>query len=408
VLGVRAVKSIAPALLSALCLSTAVLAADAPGCKDSPYIPRFPGATLNQCSDKIDDLVTFPGQKPLEGEVHESNYTFPATISRVEVYRNVKTALEKAGFKIVFDTSPGNGDFVAQLGKVWIFEQGHGESYHQTVALETKLEQRMTANANGHYAAIAEVAAAGKDAPGCTDSPLVQRFPKSVLSNCSDKPDDTAEIPVGTEVKRIEGEVHRATYDYPPTSSKAQVYRNLKTALLTAGFTLVRDTSQSVGDLTVHSGKSWVLIETTNASYHQTIVVETELTQDVTANADALYGGLAKNGHVAVYGILFDTGKADLKPSSSAALKEIVGVLKKDPKLKLFVVGHTDNVGDVPSNLDLSRRRAAAVVHALVTDYGIAAGVLDSFGSGPYSPVTSNDKEEHGRAFNRRVELVKQ
>ena len=83
-------------------------------------------------------------------------------------------------------------------------------------------------------------------------------------------------------------------------------------------------------------------------------------------------------------------------------------LLKAEPTLKVYIVGHTDDVGSVSSNLDLSRRRAESVVHALVTEYGIAPGILDSFGAGPCAPVASNDKEEGGRNLNRRVELVKQ
>ncbi|MDE3164318.1 MAG: OmpA family protein, partial [Acidobacteriota bacterium] len=77
------------------------------------------------------------------------------------------------------------------------------------------------------------------------------------------------------------------------------------------------------------------------------------------------------------------------------------------PSLKLFVVGHTDNVGLVAANLDLSKRRAEAVIQVLISQYKVPAARLSSFGCGPYSPVASNDKED-GRAANRRVELVKQ
>jgi outer membrane protein OmpA-like peptidoglycan-associated protein len=77
------------------------------------------------------------------------------------------------------------------------------------------------------------------------------------------------------------------------------------------------------------------------------------------------------------------------------------------PNLKLYVVGHTDNVGGLAANLELSRRRAAAVVQALTTQYGVAAGRLQAYGAGPYAPVASNDSED-GRALNRRVDLVKQ
>lgn len=74
---------------------------------------------------------------------------------------------------------------------------------------------------------------------------------------------------------------------------------------------------------------------------------------------------------------------------------------------KLYVVGHTDNVGKIETNMMLSMERAIAVVNALVSQYSVNADRLYSCGDGPTSPLASNDKEE-GRALNRRVELVKQ
>lgn len=125
------------------------------------------------------------------------------------------------------------------------------------------------------------------------------------------------------------------------------------------------------------------------------------------ANAAELSNGLTSTGHTVVNGIQFDTGKAEVKPESAAALEEVVKLLKPDAKLKLYVVGHTDNVGTVAANVDLSNRRAAAVVQMLITKYGITADRLQPHGDGPYSPLGSNDTED-GRAVNRRVELVKQ
>ena len=75
--------------------------------------------------------------------------------------------------------------------------------------------------------------------------------------------------------------------------------------------------------------------------------------------------------------------------------------------LKLYVVGHTDNVGTVEANMKLSKDRADAVVNALITKYAIPAARLKSYGVASLSPVASNDTEE-GKAKNRRVELVKQ
>jgi len=127
----------------------------------------------------------------------------------------------------------------------------------------------------------------------------------------------------------------------------------------------------------------------------------------VTVNAESLAGDITRMGHASVYGIYFDTGKAEVKPESDATLKEIAKLLQQDGALKLYVVGHTDSVGQLASNMDLSHRRADAVVNVLSTKYSIAAARLSAQGVGPLTPVATNDSEE-GRAKNRRVELVKQ
>src|SRR5450755_4163772 len=122
-------------------------------------------------------------------------------------------------------------------------------------------------------------------------------------------------------------------------------------------------------------------------------------------NADKMKTEMQETGKVALYGIYFDTDKDVLKPESQPTIAEIVKLLKGDPSLRIHIVGHTDNQGKTDYNLDLSRRRAASVVHAL-SSQGIAAGRLDSFGCGVYAPVASNETEE-GRTKNRRVELTR-
>jgi OmpA-OmpF porin, OOP family len=144
-----------------------------------------------------------------------------------------------------------------------------------------------------------------------------------------------------------------------------------------------------------------------NGMYNVQIVEKQLMKQDVVANADALSSSIKETGRVAVYGIYFDTGKADLKPASDPALAEIVKMLKADAGLKVYVVGHTDNVGQFASNVKLSQDRAASVVNALVSKHGIAAARLTPFGCGPATPVASN-KTDEGKAKNRRVELVAQ
>ena len=117
--------------------------------------------------------------------------------------------------------------------------------------------------------------------------------------------------------------------------------------------------------------------------------------------ADAITSG----GKIALYGIYFESGKADVQPASDATLAEIAKLLKDKPSLNLLVVGHTDNAGSFASNMDLSQRRAAAVVAALAGTHGIKKSRLTPVGVSYAAPVASN-KSEPGRAKNRRVELV--
>ena len=136
----------------------------------------------------------------------------------------------------------------------------------------------------------------------------------------------------------------------------------------------------------------------------ETVPMESDM---VTVNAESMARDIAATGRVALYGILFDTDRTDIKPESEATLTEISRLLEENPNMKLYVVGHTDNVGGFDYNADLSRRRAAAVVEYLTGKHRIAPARLAPAGVGMLAPVAPNDTEE-GRAKNRRVELVRQ
>ena len=126
----------------------------------------------------------------------------------------------------------------------------------------------------------------------------------------------------------------------------------------------------------------------------------------VLVEAAEMEQSLGSMGSVALYGILFDFDKADIKPKSEPTLKEIAKLLTDDPELAVLVVGHTDNAGSFEYNLDLSARRASAVRDALISVHGIDGARLTTAGAGMMAPVASNVSEE-GRAKNRRVVLVK-
>ena len=114
-----------------------------------------------------------------------------------------------------------------------------------------------------------------------------------------------------------------------------------------------------------------------------------------------------RDGKIAIYGVLFDTDKSEVKPESAPQLEEMGRYLQQNPAVAVYVVGHTDNQGKLDYNLSLSQRRADAVVNALVTTHKIARNRLVGKGVAGLAPVASNQAEE-GRAKNRRVELVLQ
>ena len=115
---------------------------------------------------------------------------------------------------------------------------------------------------------------------------------------------------------------------------------------------------------------------------------------------------LAKEGRSIVYGIYFDFASDRIKEESEPVLSEIAQVLRANPSWNLNVEGHTDSIGSDADNLDLSRRRSAAVKQALTARYKIDLNRLQTSGYGEARPKDRNDTME-GRARNRRVELVK-
>lgn len=116
---------------------------------------------------------------------------------------------------------------------------------------------------------------------------------------------------------------------------------------------------------------------------------------------------LSERRSTEVYGIYFGFGSAAIRPESERVLKDLADTLKRNPAWKLRIEGHTDGLGSDAANLDLSKRRSAAVRDALVGRFAIAADRLAADGKGEGAPKASNDTAE-GRAQNRRVELTRE
>jgi outer membrane protein OmpA-like peptidoglycan-associated protein len=118
-----------------------------------------------------------------------------------------------------------------------------------------------------------------------------------------------------------------------------------------------------------------------------------------------LKGKKTDRGVVVTLGdVLFDTGKATLKPGAYATIDRLATVLKEDAARKVLIEGHTDNVGSDEYNQGLSERRAASVQAALF-ERGVEASQISTVGKGETTPVAGNDNPA-GRQQNRRVELV--
>jgi OOP family OmpA-OmpF porin len=277
---------------------------------------------------------------------------------------------------------------------------------------------------------------------------LVKMYPGSIVKGgqASVREFDEFELNIGpiapnrkpSKTLHLEGKVFTADYGNPANRSVLEIYRNYEQALVRAGFQTLytcngtecgaaeeccshhptlRDPSYLrrflAAKLSRPEGDLYVSLAVQSQSADNSgdtllDVIEVKPIESVSlVDAAALSDSVTRTGHAAVYGIYFDSGKADVKPESDAALKEIAKLLQEDAKLKLYVVGHTDNQGTLEFNMDLSRRRSNAVAQVLTAKYGLAAARLAGQGVGPLSPVASNDSED-GRAKNRRVELVKQ
>lgn len=115
---------------------------------------------------------------------------------------------------------------------------------------------------------------------------------------------------------------------------------------------------------------------------------------------------LLSEGKISTNGILFDSGSANIQPQSMGIIRQISQVLQQDGTIKLKIVGHTDADGNDATNMELSKKRAAAVKDALVKVYKVASDRLQAEGKGETQPIGDNSTTD-GKAQNRRVEFIK-
>ena len=251
------------------------------------------------------------------------------------------------------------------------------------------------------------------DVAGCKDHPVFTRMQNMHITMCKTVEFERVVFKTGkgtqtpVEGRRFDIKYQTDAGNTPP--SPLAIIRNHQQAVAKIGGTVqYEDARYTVLKASKDGKEIWVQVDTAwMRGYLLTVVEKQSMVQEVVASAELFESGLKASGHVEVPGIYFDTGKSELKPESDAAMAEIGRLLKADPALKVYVVGHTDNVASLDLNTKLSQARAEAVVQALTAKHGIAAARMIGRGVGPLAPIASNDSEE-GRARNRRVELVKQ
>jgi OmpA-OmpF porin, OOP family len=254
-----------------------------------------------------------------------------------------------------------------------------------------------------------------QDEPGAQDHPMVPRMSGYYIANYETRTFNGADFLVGEDTEqRVEGKYWQIDYwlkDGAKAASLLEISRNYRSAFTAKGGTLRyvdSDSVHTVLTLAVNGGELWVDVNGSNGGdvYTLTIVEKAAMAQQVALTADALAQSLNDTGSIALHNILFDTGKATLKPESSKELQLVIDVLKADAALKIEIQGHTDNVGVKAANLTLSQQRADAVRDYLIKTGGIAAVRLTAVGFGDTKPVAPNTTDA-GKAQNRRVELVK-
>ncbi len=264
---------------------------------------------------------------------------------------------------------------------------------------------------------IGSFAFAQQDKKGCKDHPLFTRMPNTYIDSCKYSEFDGVEWydpdTQGKTSVKVEGKYYYNKYytqkGFEGKRSILQVTRNYQNAIKGIGG-VVYERSQDISYMKLlKDGKEiWAKVYVQSGDNINIEIIEREaMKQEILADAKFMADGISSTGHVAIYGIYFDFNKSDVKPESEPALREIAKLLTGNPNLKVFIVGHTDNVGGIDYNMKLSQARADAVVKALTTKYKVNLQQMKAYGVGQLAPVASNDTED-GKAKNRRVELTKQ
>jgi OmpA-OmpF porin, OOP family len=398
--------------------------ADKAGSQDHPLISRIPGFYISSYTDMEFDqhlFQTAKGKIAIAGRKYTIAYSQQKdqkVMSSLQKVRNHTQAIKKISGEILKD-NPSSAVMKIQKGKREIYIQisnPYGaKSYYLVIVEKGEMRQDVVAHAEILDAAPKKketvITDKKEDKPGSQDHPLLSRIPDFYISSYQDIEFGQYKFKTKKGKVTVEGRKFEISYTQQKgaqTMSGLQKVRNYTNAIKKINGEIFKEES-NYGTMKVVADNREIWIQVSNPygarAYHLVIVEKGVMKQEVTADAEAMLEDIQKTGHVAVYGIHFDTGKATLKPTSEPAFKEITRLLKKNPKLNIYVVGHTDMKGTLSSNMSLASARAASVVKELTVKYKISSKRLTPKGVGPLCPMDSN-RSKTGKAKNRRVDLV--
>ncbi|RLD23296.1 MAG: hypothetical protein DRI71_05655 [Bacteroidetes bacterium] len=295
------------------------------------------------------------------------------------------------------------------------------------------------------------------DIDDAKDYPLVSRFEGSVIEYYKAIKWDVYPLPASLKDDKwhwddpikLEGKIMRWQYSVSPDNNPAYILKNFESGFKNAGYKIIMNRNGDSEDCSSHlikyefyemnhdlnlqkfgfayspngdqnaiivakttkDGKDIYIVDVI-ASFSNVVlitqdVVEVEAADTGLVTAKNMADDIAATGHIAIYDIYFDTGKAEVMPASATAMKNVAEYLKANPDKHYYIVGHTDNEGDYAANMTLSENRAKAVMTYLVNDLGVDADQLKALGASSMAPVLSNTTDK-GKAKNRRVEIVEQ
>ena len=257
-----------------------------------------------------------------------------------------------------------------------------------------------------------------QDTPRCPNAEpaYINRMPGFYISDCKNSDYNDAEFVYWVDGKANKINKGGKYYDVwyrknegeTKKFSSAQINQNYYNAVIKIKGTAL-DNKKTMYSASINGKEVYIQVHTaensTDAGSYRIEVLEVEpMEQNIAIN---LGEAIERDGKAALYGILFDVGKSDIKPESAETLKQITDYLNANPTVNIIVVGHTDNTGTYAANITLSKARAESIKNYLINTSKITASRLMAEGVGPLCPVSTNNTED-GRKLNRRVEIVKQ